>query len=64
VKRVARNKQAIILDYFPPLLANQLGAHPAFYTRSIGASFPKGKATGVHSYPLTPLVPEFKKELS
>jgi len=38
---------------FPPLLANQLGAHPAFCTRSTGGSFPKGKATGVHRYTLT-----------
>ena len=37
----------------PPLLANQLGAHPAFCTRSTRGSFPKGKATWVHSYPFT-----------
>lgn len=37
----------------PPLLANQLGAHPAFCTRSTGGSCPKVKATGMHSYPLT-----------
>jgi hypothetical protein len=40
-------------DLPPPPLANQLGAHPAFCTRSTRGSFPKGKATGVHSYPLT-----------
>jgi len=66
VKRVAKNKQAIILDYWTngvPVVAwveiyhhylqISLGPTQPSVQGILGLFSPKGKATGVHNYSLT-----------